>query len=38
VLKIWVGIKNKFDLLIDWEVNLMGLLFFADKVSIQQSI
>lgn len=32
VLKIWVGVKNKFEMLIDWDVNLMGLVFFADKL------
>lgn len=32
VVKVWVGIKDKFDLLIDWDVNLMGLVFFADKL------
>ncbi|VDI15397.1 Hypothetical predicted protein [Mytilus galloprovincialis] len=32
VVKVWVGIKDNFDLLIDWDVNLMGLVFFADKL------
>lgn len=32
VVKVWVGIKDKFDLLIDWDINLMGLVYFADKV------
>ncbi|KAK3590632.1 hypothetical protein CHS0354_032128 [Potamilus streckersoni] len=36
VVRVWVGHGEKFRLLLDWHINLAGLVFFAEK--LQQDV
>lgn len=31
-VKVWVGVEDRFMLLLDWQVNLTGLIFTSDKL------